>query len=67
MEKDRIKEAKLWQRTTTMAMVFLIIYGVMQYIIAGMIKPVSLVIGAIAFWLVFFIIGKAMEKHMEEK
>jgi hypothetical protein len=58
-----MEEAKLWGSTTTAALVFLIFYGLVQYIFAKSIEPVSLFIGALAFWLVFFIVQKAMAKH----
>ena len=56
--------AKLWGRTTTAALVFLLFYGIVQYIISKRLEPVSLLVGAVAFWLVVFIIQKAMIKQL---
>ena len=58
-----MENAKLWGSTTTAAIVFLLFYGIMQYILTKKIEPVSLLIGAFTFWLVFFIIQKAMAKN----
>lgn len=52
-------------RTTITAVVFLVFYGVVQYMLADKVEPVSLLVGAVAFWLVYFIIQKAMLKQIE--
>lgn len=59
------EERKIWIRTTVIAIAFILFYGVMQYIIAREIEPISLLVGTVAFWLVYFIIQKAMLKQIE--
>lgn len=58
--------SKLWVRTTITALVFLVFYGVIQYFINKKIEPVSLLIGTVAFWIVFFVIQEAMTKSLEK-
>ena len=57
---------KIWAKTAAAALIFLIFYGTAQYIISKEIEPVSLITGMLAFWIVIFILQKAITKQMNE-